>query len=129
MKTVIVKQIRLSSKAKDSLIKLKSKTGIQNWNILCRWAFCYSLAENSVPIDLPVQDYSNVEMSWLTFGGEYAEIYELLIREWCHSNDIPLIPENLAKYFRLHLERGIAHLSGTGLINNLDDLLLKAVRS
>ena len=40
-----LKQIRLSSQAKEQLIRLKTRTGIQQWNILCRWAFCLSLAE------------------------------------------------------------------------------------
>ena len=31
--------------------------------------------------------------------------------------------ETLSKYFKLHLERGIAHLSGTNFIKNLDDLV------
>lgn len=34
-----VKQIRLSTHAKEQLIRLKTRTGISQWNILCRWAF------------------------------------------------------------------------------------------
>ena len=33
---MIVKQIRLSTAAKEKLARLKGKTGIQNWNVLCR---------------------------------------------------------------------------------------------
>lgn len=124
---MIIKQIKLSSKAKDSLAKLKAKTGIQNWNILCRWGLCYSLSENTIPLDLPVQEYSNVEMSWQTFAGEYSEIYEALIIDWCNSNGFNTDQETLSKYFRLHLERGISHLAGTGLIKSLDDLIDKAM--
>lgn len=124
---MVIKQIKLSAKAKDSLTRLKSRTGIQNWNILCRWAFCYSLAESTVPLDLPIAGYSNVEMSWQTFGGEYADIYEALIKHWCLENGFETDAETLSKYFRLHLERGISHLAGTGLIKNLDDLINKAV--
>ena len=40
---MIIKQIKLSNAAKDKLSRLKGKTGIQNWNVLCRWAFCFSL--------------------------------------------------------------------------------------
>jgi DNA sulfur modification protein DndE len=36
---MIIKQVRLSQQAKDQLARLKGKTGIKNWNILCRWAF------------------------------------------------------------------------------------------
>lgn len=124
---MIVRQIRLSVKGKESLSKLKAKTGIQNWNVLCRWAYCYSLSESTEPLDLPVKEYSNVEMSWQTFAGEYSDLYEAVLIYWCQKHDKPIDSETLSKYFRLHLERGISHLAGTGLIKNLDDLINKAM--
>ena len=102
---------------------MKGKTGIKNWNILCRWALCYSLRENTIPTDLSIPADSNVEMSWYTFGGEYSELYEALIKAWCISKDLPANDETVSKYFRLHLERGIGYLSGTNFIKNLDDML------
>lgn len=120
---MIVKQIRLSNSSKDKLSRLKGKTGIKNWNVLCRWAFCFSLHENTIPTDIPIIGDSNVEMSWYTFGGEYSEVYEALIIEWCAEKQIELTEENIAKYFKLHLERGISYLTGTNFIKNLDDLL------
>ena len=80
---MIIKQIKLSNQSKDRLSRLKGKTGIKNWNVLCRWALCYSLGENTIPTDIPVASDSNVEMSWYTFAGEYSEIYEELIRLRC----------------------------------------------
>lgn len=124
---MIVKQIKLSNISKDRLGRLKGKTGIKNWNILCRWALCYSLSENTMPTDLPIIADSNVEMSWYTFGGEYSDIYDALMIAWCKRMNLPTDEETLAKYFKLHLERGIAHLSGTNFIKNLDDLLGLAV--
>ena len=91
---MIVKQIRLSNQAKDKLSRLKGKTGIKNWNILCRWAFCFSLHENTVPTDVPINSDSNVEMSWYTFAGEYSEIYDALIKEWCIDKGIETTEEN-----------------------------------
>lgn len=120
---MIVKQIKLSSQAKDKLSRLKGKTGIRKWNVLCRWAFCYSLSENTVPADVQINSDSNLEMSWYTFAGEYSELYEALMIEWCREKKIETTEGNLAKYFKLHLERGIQYLSGTNFIKNLDDLL------
>lgn len=125
---MIVKQIRVSQQAKDQLSRLKAKTGIKNWNVLCRWALAYSLSEKTVPTDLPVANDSNLEMSWLTFGGEYYEIYEALMKAWCLRSGLPTDNDTLAKYFRLNLERGIAHLCGTGFIKSIDDLLELAVK-
>lgn len=120
---MIVKQIRLSSTSKEKLSRLKGKTGIKNWNVLCRWAFCFSLHEETIPTDIPIVTDSNVEMSWYTFAGEYSEIYEALMTEWCIEKEIKPTEENLSKYFKLHLERGIAYLSGTNFVKNLGDLL------
>ena len=120
---MIVKLIRLSTASKEKLSRLKGKTGIKNWNVLCRWAFCFSLHEGTVPTNVPIVADSNVEMSWYTFAGEYSEIYEALMTEWCIEKDIEPTEDNLAKYFKLHLERGIAYLSGTNFIKSINDLL------
>lgn len=125
---MIIKQVRLSQQAKDQLVRLKAKTGIKNWNTLCRWALTYSLAEKTLPTDIPLAADSNLEMSWLTFGGEYYEIYEALIKAWCLSMNLPTDNETVTKYFRLNLERGIAYLCGTGFIKQIDDLLNLAVK-
>lgn len=125
---MIVKQIRVSQQAKDQLSRLKAKTGIKNWNILCRWALAYSLAEKTIPTDIPLSNDSNLEMSWLTFGGEYYEIYDALMKAWCLQACLPTDEDTLAKYFRLNLERGIAYLNGTGFIKSIDDFLQLAVK-
>ncbi len=125
---MIIKQVRLSQQAKDQLSRLKGKTGIKNWNILCRWALAYSLAENTVPTDIALPTDSNLEMSWFTFGGEYFEIYEALVKAWCIKMGLPTDDETIIKYFRLNLERGISHLCGTGFIKNIDDLINLVVK-
>ena len=73
-------------------------------------------------------DDSNLEMSWMTFGGDYYEIYDALMKAWCLRVGLPLDEDTLTKYFRLNLERGIAHLCGTGFIKSIDDLLELAVK-
>lgn len=125
---MIVKQVRLSQRSKEKLSRLKGKTGIKNWNILCRWALCYSLGEKTLPTDIEIQADSNLEMSWYTFGGEYSELYDALMRAWCIEMKLPTDEKTLSKYFYLNLERGIAHLSGTGFIKSLDDLIKLAVK-
>ena len=124
---MIIKQIKLSNAAKDKLSRLNGKTGIQNWNVLCRWAFCFSLKEGTIPTDIEINSDSNVEMSWLTFAGEYHELYEALIKEWCIENDLGTDNDTIAKYFKLHLERGIGYLSGTNFVKDIKDLLDKSL--
>ena len=116
---MIIKQIKLSNAAKDKLSRLKGKTGIQNWNVLCRWAFCFSLKEGTIPTD--------IEINSDTFAGEYYELYEALIKEWCTENDLGTDNDTIAKYFKLHLERGIGYLSGTNFVKDIKDLLDKSL--
>ena len=54
-----IEQIRLSNQGKDQLIRLKTKTGITQWNILCRWAFCLSMREPTPPSPIDVPADSN----------------------------------------------------------------------
>lgn len=124
----MMKQIRLSQRSKEKLSRLKGKTGIKNWNILCRWALCYSLSEKTIPTDVEIPADSNLEMSWYTFGGEYSDLYDALVRAWCIEMGLATDDATLQKYFHLNLERGIAHLSGTGFIKSLDDLISLAVK-
>ena len=126
---MIIKQIKLTNQSKEKLSRLKGKTGIKNWNILCRWALCYSIGENTIPTDIPINADSNIEMTWFTFAGEYSEIYETIVKAWCLSKGLPIDDETVAKYFKLHLERGIGYLSGTNFIRTLDDLLKLAVET
>jgi len=125
----MIKQIKLSTQAKEKLSRLKGKTGIQNWNILCRWALCFSLSEDSIPSDVDLLADSNVEMSWQTFAGENSEIYEALIRARCIQDGLSTDEDTINKYFKLHLNRGIAHLSGTNVIKSIDDLINLSIKN
>ena len=125
---MIIKQIRLPNQSKERLSRLKGRTGIQNWNVLCRWALCFSLREKSIPTDFELPADSNVEMSWLTFAGENYEIYEALIKARCIEDGLPTDEDALAKYFKLHLNRGISYLAGTGVIKSIDDLTNIAIK-
>ena len=103
--------IRLSQTAKDQLLKLKRLTGIEHWNILCRWALMTSLAENDPPAPVAIPADSNVEMSWKVFAGEYQETISSLIslrmKEWNISEH----SYEMREFFRGNLHRGIAHLA------------------
>lgn len=120
---MICKQFKLSQPEKDKLIRIKARTGIQNWNILCRWALCWSLNEPSIPGGVDPQSDSNVEMTWNTFAGEYSEVYEELIRVRCLNDGLGEDSETLLRYFRLHLNRGINHYSSRDVLKSIFDLI------
>lgn len=124
-----VEHIRLSQQAKGHLIKLKRLTGIENWNVLCRWALCVSLSEQSVPSVAKIPADSNVEMSWKVFGGRYADLYMVLLKERCVRDGIGTDSEVLAQQFRLHLHRGISYLAANKKLHKIDGLVSLAVES
>ena len=121
-----VEHIRLSQQAKDQLIKLKRVTGIEHWNVLCRWAFCLSLSEMGVPPAAKIPADSNVEMSWKVFGGRYADLYMVLLKERCVRDGLGIHPETLIQQFRLHLHRGISYLAANKNLRDIDDLIILA---
>ncbi len=106
-----IEHIRVSMQGREQLIRLKRLTGITQWNVLCRWAFCRSLAEPSAPPLQKIPADSNVDMSWRVFGGRHHEVYLALLRARCLADGRPLDDESLATQFRLHLHRGIAYLA------------------
>ena len=90
---MVVKHFKLSQPEKERLIRIKARTGVQNWNILCR------------------------------FAGEYSVIYEAIIRQRCINDGLGDDEKTLAKYFRLHLSRGINHYSTRDVLKSCSDLL------
>ncbi|PUA28817.1 MAG: DNA sulfur modification protein DndE [Cellvibrio sp. 79] len=108
---MLIESVRLSEKAKSQLVRIKARTGIHQWNHLCRWAFCLSLREPSVPPFEDIITNSNVEMTWKTFGGEFQDVYLGLLKTRLIKDNILLNNANLQKYFKLHLHRGISYLA------------------
>ncbi|GAG23845.1 unnamed protein product, partial [marine sediment metagenome] len=124
-----IENIRLSEKAKDQLVKLKRYTGIKNWNVLCRWAFCLSLSESTRPAPNRIPADSNVEMTWRVFAGPYHELYLALLKQRCTKDGLALDETALNRQFRLHLHRGIGYLAADRELRSIAQLVQKAVVS
>lgn len=118
-----IETVRISERAKTHLVMLKRKTGIQNWNVLCRWAFCISLNDPSSPPKEKIQMDSSIEMTWKVFGGAHADVYFALLQQRCKTDGFELSAKILNEQFKLHLQRGIAYLSAKGKTMNISALL------
>ena len=116
-------RIRVSKKAQDQLLTIRRRTGLRQWNWMCRWAFCRSIAEPSRPPMLPVPYDSNLEMAWHVFGGEHEDVYAAILRQRCIQDGLDTDPDTLATQFRLHLHRGIGYLVGDQDIRSIGDLI------
>ena len=124
---MMIKQVKVSTQAKEQLIRLKARTGIPHWNVLCRWAFCLSLRQPSPPAPIDVAADSNVEMTWPVFGGDAHELYLALLKERCARDGLGTSEEVLARQFRLHLHRGIGYLAAPHAIRSIAQLVQLAL--
>lgn len=115
--------IRVSERGRDQLVRLKRTTGIQHWNVLCRWALCVSLADPSIPTPTKIPSDSSLEMTWKVFAGIYDEIYLALLKERCKRDRLGTTDEVIATQFRLHLHRGIGILAADRRLKNIGDLV------
>jgi DNA sulfur modification protein DndE len=123
----MIDSVRLGKRAKNQLVSLKRKTGIPNWNILCRWAFVLSIRESSRPRQVSDPLEGGVEMTWHTFGGEHQDIYEAILKARCLTDGHELTPTELSRQLRQHIYRGIGYLASSGQITSVANLATLAV--
>lgn len=108
-----VDTVRVGKKGRDILLKLKRNTGIDNWNILCRWALCASLREAKCPAISKSSSDGGVEMTWKVFAGEQSDIFASLVMNHAIKDGYDDSPEDRAEYLRAHITRGLDYL-GSG---------------
>lgn len=121
-----LERIRVSQRSRDALVTLKRRTGIENWNVLCRWAFLDSLANPNMPVPAKTLPESNLEMHWDVFAGELADQLLAALAIRAHKDGVKPTKIEMAEYFRSHLERGILQLQGSA---NLSELLKRATQA
>ena len=107
----MIDKVRLSYKERHAIIRLKGLTGIENWNVFARWAFCYSLSLNEEVI-FTEDDKLDVEMTWMVFAGKNFKIYQDLLVQECNKLGLALTKANLTKVLRYHLKNGVNKMYG-----------------
>jgi DNA sulfur modification protein DndE len=122
-----VERIRLGERSRYNLITIKRRTKIESYNIICRWAFCLSLAEPSIPSPFTRPIDSNLEIAWKTFGGDFSDVFILALKQRLKEDKLPLDEETIATQFLLHLNRGIGYLAGNKDIQRIEDLIAFAL--
>lgn len=123
-----IRTVRVSNSGRDQLIRLKRFTGIEHWNVLCRWALCRSLAELTAPSPAPLGEMSNIEMAWPVFAGPLAEVFLIALRQRLIEDHLPVDDESMAHQFKLHLHRGIGCLASEQ-VRRVDSLVERAVEA
>lgn len=109
-----VETVRIGKQGRDQLMKLRRQTGIEHWNVLCRWALCVSVREKTCPTSVNQKADGGIEMTWKVFAGEHADILIALNALRAKQDAFPNTDEGLANCFRAHIHRGLTYLaSGT----------------
>jgi DNA sulfur modification protein DndE len=105
--------LRLGKQSRDNLIKIKRITGIEHWNIICRWALLISLREPTRPVAPPESAEGGVEIAWKVFSGDLGQVLTALIRMRLR-NDGDSFDNDAQVAVRAHVTRGLSYLaSGT----------------
>ncbi len=118
-----VETIRISRQGRDQLIKLRRQTGIEHWNVLCRWSFCASMREITPPPLITQKLDGGVEMSWKVFAGDQSEIFSALTLMRARKDGFPLTSEGIANCLRAHLHRGLTYLASGNDTKSLSDFV------
>ncbi|NYH17828.1 DNA sulfur modification protein DndE [Paraburkholderia bryophila] len=121
----VIERVKLTSAAKNQLIALKRRTGVEHNNALCRHALCLSLANPSLP---PLERFNfsgGIEIDWRTFtGGNEALYYNLLVTRLL-SDHIAISAEALRDALLHHVHRGLSYLAS----RREADLLVELART
>ena len=125
----MIERIVVSQRAKEQLLLLKRKTAIKHWNVLCRWALAFSLADGAKVSTKSHPADSSLEMSWRTFSGDFGEVFVAVLEARCRSEGIEPTPGNLNRVFRAHLHRGIGMLAAKTDLSDVRGLFGRADRA
>ena len=113
--------LRTSASVRNSLTRIKTITGIPNWNIICRWAFCLSLKQTSLPREVD-EKLDGIEINYDTLVGKNKSIYTQLLINNLASHKVEIDKKNLTKYLYAHVNRGV-NIIYTNKIKDISGLM------
>lgn len=118
----MMERVKLTATAKNQLVTLKRRTGIEHNNAICRHALCISLANPSVPPEENFVYSGGLEIEWRTFTGGQDELYTNLLIVRLLSEGKTITEDAIRSMLQLHVHRGLSYL-----MSQRDDDLLVAL--
>ena len=113
--------VRLTATERDLLLKIKRRTGIDSWNVLCRWALALGLKENNPHIRKTHEKRDAIEIKWETFAGKQSETLIALVLISFNAQKGITQESLLPDFFYSRIEDGIRAIS-TSLDSNRKNL-------
>lgn len=106
----MIERVKLSATAKQQLIALKRRSGIEHYNVICRHALCASLANESKVPPENLQFSGGLEIDWKTFAGEAEATYLNLVITRCLEDEGDCSAELVRRTLTQHVHRGLSYL-------------------
>lgn len=107
-----MERIKLTAAARNQLITLKRRTGIEHNNAICRHALCLSLANPSIPPDENFSFGGGLEIDWHTLTSGQEELYTNLLIIRLIFEGAQVNEDTIRTAFHLHVHRGLSYLMG-----------------
>jgi DNA sulfur modification protein DndE len=104
---VKIETLRTTTNVKNLLTRIKGVTGIQYWNVICRWGLCLSIKQSTLP-RLIEEKLDGIEIDYDVFVGKNKTIYTQLLINDLQKHKIEITKENLYKYLYAHVNRGVS---------------------
>jgi len=104
---VKIETLRTTTNVKNLLTRIKAVTGIQYWNVICRWGLCLSIKQSTLP-RLIEEKLDGIEIDYDVFVGKNKTIYTQLLINDLQKHKIEITKENLYKYLYAHVNRGVS---------------------
>src|ERR1043166_6162092 len=101
-----VDTLYITQLGREQLVKLKRQTGIEHYNVICRWAFCASLSESSVPVRDGGGSTGGIAIDWRVFAGEFSDVFSALLLFRARTDAADADSESVAHCLRSHVHRG-----------------------
>ena len=107
--SIKLEALKTTTNIKNVLSSIKRVTGIEYWNVICRWALCISLKQKSLP-RLVEEKLDGVEIDYDVFVGKNNSIYTQLLINNLIKHNIEVTKSNVYKYLYAHVNRGVSIL-------------------
>lgn len=109
----MIERVKLTATAKQQLITLKRRTGIEHNNVLCRHALMTSLgSENALPVEA-LNFNGGLEIDWKVFAGDAADTYLNLLAMRALEDKGEVNQDTVRATLISHLHRGLSLLVST----------------
>ena len=106
----MIERVKLSAVAKQQLITLKRRTGIDHYNVICRHALCISLANDARAAVENIQFSNGLEIDWEVMAGNAAETYLNLLIIRSITDEGNSETATVRQTLTTHVHRGLSYL-------------------